>query len=148
MAIEINKLPERIGATLWPGSIAPASIMPLSQVKSLADLEDLYGSSVFYWDHPSLKNGPWVVLELTLSHPDSPITLRYTYNPDKKEADITAEGLYEASNSQIQKVLPVIDRLRVGGDLAQLTSAIHDEYYERREEREDPVKTGLLVVGQ
>jgi hypothetical protein len=143
MSVEVDQLLGRIGATLWPGSIAivPVSIMPLTQVKSLADLEDLCGASVFYWHYPGLKNGPWVVVELTLSHPDSPITLQYTYNPDKREADITADGLYEASDSQIRKVLPIIDRLRVGGDLAQLTSAIYDEHYDRREEREDPVKT-------
>ena len=151
MTIDIYKhqLTERLAHTLWPGCTVRIGMTPLVDidgVSSIADLED--GPPVFVWNHPVVRDfGPSVVTTITVSHPESTIGLRYKYDPDMRQADIMARGLYNASNRDIQKVLPVIERLRAGRDMTKPMISDYDQAFKRIEAGEDwaTVKKELLT---
>jgi len=105
--------PESIANHLWPGCTAT--------------------SETTESEHQGFK----VVTRISLSHPDSPITIIYTYS--EGWANITASGLYHASNREVQLILPVLTRLRsfVGKKRVRLA---YDEAFKRIESGEDAAK--------
>jgi len=99
---------------LWPGCVAEVETQPLDESDPwyIANAQSRY------------------ISKITLSHPESPITLVYTYDRDEHRADIDATGLLKASNRDVQMILPVLTRLRglVG---KQDVRTAYDEAYRR-----------------
>lgn len=110
----MEKVPESIADHLWPSCTA-----------SMETKESEY-------------QGFKVVTRLALVHRDNPVTIVYTYGLDENQPDITASGLYRASNRDVQMILPVLTRLRsfVG---KQRVRFAYDAAFKQIEAGEDPV---------
>ncbi len=111
----MEKLPESIANYLWPGCTA-----------STETTES---------DHQGFRFR--VVFRISLSHPDSPITIIFTDSDGL--VNIIASGLYHASNRDVRRVLPVLTRLRsfVGKKPVRFA---YDEAFKQIESGEDFAK--------
>ena len=116
----MQTLPDSIADWLWPGCATVMETQPMRK-----------------------RPEAMATTRITLTHPDNPITITYTFEQDQDQADITASGLHQASYKYIQSVMPVIRRLRDFTSEPKRHKTARTDYdraFQRIEEGEDSAK--------